>query len=350
MAGIPAFTKRSLVMPACCICYTTDPTYLFPTFVSAMQARRHGSAAKADVVIFSWGADNATERTFRRVCDAERVQFVSMSIDAIDGAAVMLARLFLTRFAPVQYEHFVYIDGDTQIRGSLDPLIDAPVPAGQFMAANDPMTFVVPGGGSFGREIERHLSSIGIPPNEASTYFNTGVLRINRDGWGAIGLSAWELFQANRKASRFPDQDVLNVVGRAARIPMSLAWNFPVFMRNSRVEAEITPRVYHFMSNPKPWQGVFPPWGRDSSTPYAELIAKYPDLAQYRATMPLRTQARYHLQQRYKKAFETISWGLGERRARILAYETGLAALSTRARPVAAASLDARQDICVRSL
>lgn len=38
--------------PPCCIVYTTDREYLFPTLVSAIQARHHASPEKADVVVF----------------------------------------------------------------------------------------------------------------------------------------------------------------------------------------------------------------------------------------------------------------------------------------------------------
>ncbi len=312
-------------MPKCCICYTTDPAYLFPTFVSAVQARRHSSLSKADVVIFSFGADEATERDFAAACRVEGIGFESVSRSQIGGAPVMLARLFLTRFVAAQYSQFVYIDGDTQISGSLDPLIEADVPDGHFMAANDPMTFAVPGGGSHGRGISEHFAAIGIPPQQGCRYFNTGVLRINRMGWDEIGMAAWEMFQANHQAFRFPDQDVLNIAGGAKCIPMSLAWNFPIFMRNSRVETEIKPRIYHFMSNPKPWHGAFPPWGTNALTPYQEVVAKFPYLSRYRTHMSVPRQVKYHLQQRYKKVLETFTWGMSEKRHRILTYETRLA-------------------------
>jgi hypothetical protein len=311
-------------MPACCICYTTDPAYLFPTFVSALQARRQSSALKADVLIFSFGSDSEAEDQFGRACAAEGITLLSVPMDAIDGAAVMLARLFLTRFAPTQYEHFLYIDGDTQVRGSLDPLIDAQVPPGQFMAANDPMTFALPGNGALSRDVRQHFSALGISLHEACNYFNTGVLRINRNGWERTGRDAWDLFRFGRQ-SRFPDQDVLNIVGGASRIPMSLAWNFPIFMRNSRVETEIAPRIYHFMSKPKPWQGTFAPWDAEAAAPYEDVIRRYPELAGRLSTMPPPTRLRYHLQQRYKQIFETLTWGFGARRERILSYERGLA-------------------------
>jgi lipopolysaccharide biosynthesis glycosyltransferase len=313
---------------ACCVCYTTDSAYLFPSFVSAMQARRQTSADKADIAIFSFGASPAAEHDFQQACAAEGIRFLPVSLALIDNAEVMLARLFLNRLVPAEYDQFLYIDSDTQVTGSLDPLIEFPVPAGQFLAANDPMTFALSGTGSHSRRIIEHFEAVGISPHESSRYFNTGVLRINRDGWEEIGLGAWKLFQKNLQVSRFPDQDVLNITGGIHRIPMSLAWNFPVYMRNSRVEAQIEPRIYHFMGSPKPWHGVFPPWSRQAHQPYLQAIKKYPNLASYLSVMPRQKRFRYTFQQYYKKVLETFTWGLSDKRGRILSYESAVAAKS----------------------
>src|ERR1700692_4824640 len=101
-------------MPPCCICYTSDPSYLLPTFVSAVQARAAASVEKADVVIISFGADAATERAFKNACDAEGIRFFPAATERIDGATALYARLFLARLVPEDYQHLLYIDGDTQ--------------------------------------------------------------------------------------------------------------------------------------------------------------------------------------------------------------------------------------------
>ena len=311
-------------MVKCCICYTTDKGYLFPTLVSAAQARRNVSPGKADVAIFSFGADEAAQAIFSRICLDEGIRFFPVDFDMIDGAPAMLARLFLDRFVPAEYEQLLYIDGDTQISRSLDQLVDVDVPTGSFMAVDDPMVFAARGKGGNSREISEHFASIGFKDFESHSYFNTGVLRINREGWAEIGIEAWRLFRQADKTSRFPDQDVLNLIGAARRIPISLAWNFPIFMLNSRVEQVIAPCIYHFMSNPKPWHGPFPPWTDKAYRPYFDTLSKYPETAPYCATLPMATQLRYHLQQRYKKVIETFTWGLSNKREHILNYERRL--------------------------
>lgn len=308
-------------MPRSCICYTTDQHYLLPTLVSAVQARFHAPPEAADVAIFAFQVDLDVQQIFRTVCDAEGIIFRSVEHGVIEYATAMLSRLFLNRFAPAGYSRYLYIDSDVQISGSLSGLLDVDLPSGRFMAANDPVTFFLPDATGEARAMRAYFSSIGLDAAAIEGYFNSGILLISRDGWDEVGLRAWRLFRERGKSFRFPDQDVLNLAAGDYRVPMSLAWNFPVFMRNSRVEREIRPHVFHFMSQPKPWQGAYPPWNAAASMPYTAIIGRYPSLAPFATVMPLRFHLRYHLQQRFKMLVETMEWALGERRNRILAYE-----------------------------
>jgi lipopolysaccharide biosynthesis glycosyltransferase len=287
-----------------------------------MQARQHAPAAQADVAIFSFGASTTAAQAFARACAAEGIRFVPVAAETIEGANAMLARLFLSRFAGPDYEQFLYIDGDTQINGSLSPLITESVPEGRFLAASDPMVFAISDQTPHDRDISAYFKSLGISLDAATGYFNTGVLRINRHGWDALGQAAWGLFQRQHGASKFPDQDALNMVSAGRRMPMSLAWNFPVFMCNAGVEASIQPRIYHFMGNPKPWYGAFAPWGQAGHAPYVEAILKYPGLAEYLPVMPRWKKFRYVLQQQYRKRLEARMWRDSDKRLRILGYES----------------------------
>lgn len=306
--------------PSCCIVYTTDTKYLFPTLVSAMQARRQASRAKADVAIYCVALQPEAEDIFGPVCRREGIALVPVPRSMIDGQTAMMARLFLNCFVPEQYSQYLYLDGDTHVLGSLDPLIDADVPEGRFLAANDPITFLLEDKGRQSKDLLRHMNSLGLSNAQALGYFNSGVLRIHRTGWEKIGERAWEYFKS-KPHSRFPDQDALNVVACEERLVMPLAWNFPIFLRNSRLEQEIKPRIEHFMSSPKPWHGAFPPWDREACRPYLDAMATYPELLPYRMVMPAGQRITYHLQQHTKKMMEMILWGPSERRSRILRYE-----------------------------
>nr|WP_321983143.1 glycosyltransferase [uncultured Lichenicoccus sp.] len=312
-------------MTTCAICFTTDRGYLFPTLVAAQQARRNVPVGKTEIIIFSFDADDDTDEMFRGICSRENIRFVSLKRTAIDNAPVMLARLFLDRIVPAEYDQLLYLDGDVQIEGSLASLVEASVPPGHFLAANDPMAFSVGDGPARRRGLAAHVAAIGLPATAATSYFNSGVLRINRLGWDELGLLAWRLFTTRPGGWRFPDQDVLNLVGVDRRLPISLGWNFPIFLRNARLEASIQPRIYHFMSSPKPWNLACPPWTRSSHVPYLAAVQKYPQLEPFNPPMALRRQFRYHLQQRLKRVLETASWGYGAKRARILDYEANKA-------------------------
>lgn len=311
-------------MPSCCICYTTDPGYILPTLMSARQARQFSSATKSDVAIFSIGGDHDLARVLGPICAAERIHLIPVKPRDIEGAGAMLARLFLDRLAPPGYDQLLYLDGDIQITGSLDPLLDCDVPKRHFMAVTDPMSFSLGGRSRQDRELADYFTEIGIPAERERHYFNSGVLHINRHGWDEIGRESWRLFQTLRARTRFPDQDALNLAAMERRIPMSLAWNFPIFLRNARVERLIKPRVIHYMGSPKPWHGSFPPWGAAQYQPYLELIARYPELAPYLKRMSPQRRIKYILQQRYKRAVENLTWGHGRRRQAILNYEGAL--------------------------
>lgn len=309
---------------SCCICYTTDPGYLLPTLVSAVQARRYSTPGKADVAIYCLDTPSPVAKIFSKVSELEGIDFVAVERGDVEGSNAMLARLFLGRLLPEDYEQFLYIDGDTQISGLLDPLLDYPVPRGQFLAASDPMVFAASGQDRHGREIAAYFSSLGISAQEQHLYFNTGVLRVNRDGWDEIGTEAWRLFKIYRERSRFPDQDALNLAGMGRRIPMSLCWNFPIFMLNAGVSGHIAPRISHFMGSPKPWHGSFLPWDASAYQPYLDIISKYPELAPYLPLMSPAKKLRYVFQQHYKRGLETLTWARNDRRDRILDYEKSL--------------------------
>jgi lipopolysaccharide biosynthesis glycosyltransferase len=319
-----------------CIAYTTDSSYMFPTLVSAMQARANTSPSKADVIIYCVDLDSYTEDVFASVCESEGILLVPIPRKLIEGQEAMLARLFLDDFVPSQYTQMLYLDSDVHILGNLDCLIDAKVDPGNFLAANDPLTFLIEDGGQLSRRLGKHLISIGLDREQSLNYFNSGVLRICRNGWGKIGKDAWDQFRKGGHVSRFPDQDALNIAGLGRRQALSLAWNFPVFMRHSRVEEMIKPKIEHFMSNPKPWHGVFPPWKSSAHQPYRRALERYPFLVEFARRMPARQRTAYHLQQRGKQMLETLTWGFSSRRSRILEYEANCHLVAYVDRPTAA--------------
>ena len=315
-------------MISCAICFTTDAGYLFPTLVAAQQARKNVAHDKADVIIFSFCENRKINQIFSRICAEQNIQLIEIAREVIGNAPMTLARLFLDRMLSPEYDQILYFDGDIQVVGSLEPLVDEVVPAGHFLAANDPMAFSSPGNLDDPNSFAAHVLDLDLPLRTTASYFNAGVLRISRSGWGEIGTHAWGAYKRRPSGWRFLDQDVLNIVAGERRLPLSLRWNFPTFLRNARVEGLIKPRVLHFMSSPKPWHLVCPPWNKALSRPYREAINQHPELAGFRNPMPPLRQLRYQMQQRYKQLSETITWGYGANHGRLVAYEKSAAVLT----------------------
>ena len=224
------FKQSNTEAANCCICFTTDRGYLFPTVVSAIQARAHSSRRLADVAVYCFAAETQETKDFAEACAAEGVAFTCLDPRVIDGSPAAFARLFLDRFVPQQYRHFLYIDGDTQIMEPLDPLILAHVPPGHFLATTDPVAFKYRRTADAPRELQDYLGRLGL--TAVQQYFNSGVLRINREGWSEIGREAFKISAVtNTHAFHFWDQDGLNAVGTASgsRLPMSVSTTSPSF-------------------------------------------------------------------------------------------------------------------------
>lgn len=289
--------------------------------MSAIQARTYSSRSVADVVIYYFDAGPQAEEDFGNICRRQDIGFVRVGLDVIERSQTTYARLFLDRFVPAHYTQLLYVDSDTQIVGSLDPLIRADVPPGHFLAAADCVAFLTDKVARRSKWMRGYLDRIGC--QNVGNYFNAGVLRINRTGWTALATQAHAFCRSlPPEFNRFWDQDGLNAVAGSARLPMSLKWNFPIFMRNCRVEEQVKPIIYHFSSSPKPWNGNFPPWNQKATLPYVELIRRYPVLSQYVPLFSRKRKLKYFLQQRIKRCHETIAWGLSSRRKRILEHES----------------------------
>ncbi|NHN89132.1 glycosyltransferase family 8 protein [Acetobacter conturbans] len=307
-------------MSKVCVCYTTDVGYLFPSLISAIQARRNTSPDHTDIFLIGIDIDPAARAVFSRVCEQSGIIFQCHDSSDIQHAPAMLARLFLSDLLPTTYDRFLYVDGDTQIRGNLDRLLTQPLPSGTFAAVTDPMGLACGGDDQQARTFAAHFAELGLSDEEAGRYFNSGVIYAEREGWSSIGPASWAAYQAHPSKARFPDQDVLNLIGRSHRLSMSFAWNFPIFFRNIGLDEIIEPCIYHFMSSPKPWDGNFIPWDATASTPYGEIAALFPELVPYWKRMSWKKHLRYHLQQRYKRWQERREWST-DRIQRIRDYE-----------------------------
>lgn len=276
-----------------CICYVTDNNYLFITLSSAIQARRKTSS-EVDVVLLSISPNPASD-SYRRICDAEGILFLDVAQragtalrDALGDSyqtgfsgrisAATLVRLIISDFMTKQYDRLLYIDGDTQIYESLDPLLAQPLPKGKFLAARDYTSVARHAGLDVPARYTPDYDRLGLPASRRNQYFNAGVILADYDDWKILGRRALTYFVEN-KDLKFHDQDALNGACWQQHMLLSSRWNFPRQFMHLRRRLDYRPEIIHFMSNPKPWHGAILPWGRAEYRVYRDLIGQYPELS-----------------------------------------------------------------------
>jgi lipopolysaccharide biosynthesis glycosyltransferase len=303
-----------------CACFTTDLGYIFPTVLAAIQARKFLNREIADVVIILFGSPPEKTEQIQKICEQNQIILLDTSNEILRDYGVLYARLFLSELLPGKYRRAMYMDGDIQITGSLNTLIQTELPSDcDFAAVPDPMAIELHEAKS-DPKIQAYFDGLGIKSSPEKPYFNSGTLLINLPEWAIIGRDAINFQIEMPDRCMFQDQSALNFAGHTKMTPMSFRWNFPIFFRNCGVEQTIAPSVYHFMSKPKPWNGVFPPWNHDFADPYAKLISKYPELRGFSKTFPASARAKYLGQQYYKRIIETITWRYSARRPAILEF------------------------------
>lgn len=303
---------------ACC-CYIINEGYLLPTLLSAQQARAAVSGDAADVIVFCIGTRNASSSLFETAFLQCGIQFHFVSSREIDDLPIMFARFFLHRLLSHHYKAVVYIDGDTQIAGSLEPLLKVDIDSRPFLAARDPMAIML--GNRSGRDAAHYLDSIGIGPELGKNYCNSGVIRFNLQNWGKVSETVMRVSAARDHSFKFPDQDPLNLAFSRDYLTMSYKWNFPSFFMGLGLQREIKPNILHFMSNPRPWDGPFEPWGRPAYEVYEKLTNQFPQLKPMRKRMNLLRRTKYRLQQRFKRIFESPQWRTPDVHKRIMEIE-----------------------------
>ncbi len=304
-----------------CICFTTDSGYLFPTMLSAIQARAQSDEATVDCIIIIFGELTVANSVFQSICREKNILLIEVSAEHLQGFTAMYARLFLDELLPSQYTEILYLDGDIQIRGSLNDLIAWDLPAGKaFAAVADPLAIELQQASRRTPEISRYMAGLGVTSSPALPYFNSGAIRMRRDGWRDVSRDALKFLNEQPQQCLWQDQSALNFAGHSKFEPLSFRWNFPIFFRNCGVEAAIGPSIYHFMSKPKPWQGNFRPWDSGFCAPYAGLIRDYPALAAHVSPMKFQHMLKYQVLQNFKWLQETIVWRWSKRRKSILEF------------------------------
>ena len=307
-----------------CLCYTTDRGYVLPTALSATQARRHLPPEKSDVVILFVTASNDEARVIAPVCASHGVSLQVVAPASIDHQPIQFARHFLDRLLDPGYDTVTHIDGDTQVSGTLEPLVDAVLPPGKVFAAPDPMALMSEARGRTWAAQRAYFRSIGLGPDELGRYVNTGLFRAHRGDLGHVGAECVRLCLGSTRRFRFSEQDAFNIVLNRDVALISMRWNYPAFFANFARAHALRPHVRHFMSNPRPWQGVFPPWVAADHRVYQDFVRAYPDMARFQQRVGVAWRLRYRIQQEYKRLIEPLIWN-GAVRRRLESFEQAAA-------------------------
>ena len=308
-----------------------DRDYLVPTVGAALAARAHLSRA-VPILLYLTEPEHELAAAVERIVAPQGVSiivaklpgFEAMQVGALHSTHVTLAtmaRLWLDELLPREVTRFLYLDGDIDISGPLDPLLAAPVPPRGFLAAPEVKLLIDGEIGSRGRVARSYLAGLGLA--RGADYFNAGVLLVDRAGWGEISAAARDFILAHPERCPFHDQSALNAVAGGARRELSLLWNwqtdFMTVMDPRRLG--IRPAIWHFTGFPKPWQAAFPPWGEEFGRSFAlgaatlaplRLAPPPADPAVIADGVRMYEQTRARLLRRYP-------WRLLTRRRRILA-------------------------------
>jgi lipopolysaccharide biosynthesis glycosyltransferase len=161
----------------------------------------------------------------------------------------IFTRLWVAEFFAASVDRVLYLDSDLIVVDSLDPLWETPL-QGRMLGAVS-----IPG--------STRCATLGMA--EEFGYFNSGVLLIDLAKWRRTKAldQLLEYIQANHSRLIDPDQDALNAVLGADRLPLPYEWNviscfyFPYHdlhmqaadVRRVRERA----KIIHFNGASKPW-------------------------------------------------------------------------------------------------
>ena len=292
-----------------CWCYTTNEAYLLPTLVSAVQLSKSSTATNNSIRIICFG--NKTDVVVKAAETAFifGIILVSVPLGILGTLPMTCARFFLNNFVSDEFNHIVYLDGDTQIVGDVRALAVVEPVSGSILAAPDIMSMTINQPNRASRKLRAYFLQIGLSIDRQAEYFNAGVIKAGSSDWATISNECLKFFKHDSSylKFRFLDQDVLNLVLNGAQTKISLAWNFPGFALNRGLEQIVKPKIIHYMSRPRPWDGPFSPWGQAGYAPYVSFMIEYPFLSELYRPFTRPVYARYVIQQQAKRFIER--WG-----------------------------------------
>ncbi|MDZ7926806.1 MAG: glycosyltransferase [Agrobacterium sp.] len=274
-------------MPSRAIIYVTDTGFLYPTLVSADQMWPQAEENNCDILIYLINVDEAL--IARVAAEFPRFHVIGLSDQQFalpDGvffkkdhvALATLGRLVLFEHIPVQYEHVVYVDGDTLILGDVSDLLLKDVPLGNIAAGRGGLWLSKYEYGPGAKADRAYVRSIGTTVEE---YFNAGVLAFRRQTLATLGPDALHYFFENSKACRQHDQSALNAVARGKVEFIWPGYNYHGSYDALGATLTRSPAIVHLTGPFKPWLMAEGPNAKYSAA-YEAFDRRFPVIAELR--------------------------------------------------------------------
>lgn len=248
-----------------------DKNFLVPTIGTALAARSRTTDRSISVTVFIIGDVDQNLSSICSIFLERGVHLRSITIEELAQVSpktfnkthvpvATMSRLWIHKFVDPDCERFLYLDGDLDIAGDLQPLFEMDVPSGGFLAAPDLPLLIGSNWGRSANETRAYLKGLNL--EERRSYFNAGVLLVDRRGWPNIAAEAWDFFCKFPERCKFHDQSALNATAQAHRHSLSLLWNYQTdFMAVADPRRwNVYPAIWHFTGFPKPWNAQVFPW------------------------------------------------------------------------------------------
>jgi len=279
----------------------TDRNLIVPTVQAALQAAKAGQGL-TDVILVTGGLDASEYEMLRSslagdgvtVLDSSNeIAFLLKEFDFGDNhyTPMSLGRLLLDDILPAQYEHILYLDGDTYLAGDITKLFRLRVPEGKIAASLDSLFLHLGGTSEFAVKLRDYRRKLGSVP--ADQYFNAGIFATTRSTWKTVGPAALSFYRDHYEDCIYHDQSAMNIICENAVEWISPEFNFLTDYRLMGFGLYVTPRILHFSGASKPWNSRFNPWPVTIYGEYKSLVARRPNLATFLKVQSPEAQRRF---------------------------------------------------------
>ena len=312
--------KESTIMRQAC-CFTVDENFILPAIVSAISVKQFLKSQPIDVIILLAKCNSELIKYSEAICLENDIILKTFDRALLEGLGLVFGRFIISKTIAEFYDKIIYLDSDIQAEGSLTPLFQVDLSNDQVAQVIDPMSLLFKAAPRFAKSNLSALRRQGFTERNLSRYYNGGLILASGSGWITLSEKCFTLAKTSKTDFRFYDQDIINLVMNGNQIPLSFNWNYPVFFDNCGLDVIKAPNIKHFMSNPRPWDGPFLPWGHKGYKIYADFAEKYPKLATSLTPFSGRKKLKYYLQQLVKRQIDGFIWDRREIRSAILDYE-----------------------------